>query len=159
MDPAINSDEEDTEVVFSADLAEVASSADLAELASLADLAGYVTTGVEFQEKCDVPSGSFFDFYDGHNDENPDYDDPGDFDSYHDVYGFIGPDEHKLYHDLHGPDDCGVYCVSRGDVGVTPYWTGVEECDVYEGDVVLPQTGSGQQCSYICAGSSGWLLC
>ena len=56
----------------------------------------------------------------------------GDFDSYPDVHGFIDP------------DDCGVYCVFWGDAGVTPYWTGVEECDVYGGNVVLPRTGSDE---------------
>ena len=50
------------EMASSADLAEVASSADLARnvtigVTSLADPAGVVTTGVAFQEKCDVPSG------------------------------------------------------------------------------------------------------
>ena len=24
------------------------------------------------------------------------------------MYGFIEPDDYELYHDLHGPDDCGV---------------------------------------------------
>ena len=92
-----------------------------------------------------VPSGSVCDyddyFYDGHYDDKPDYfdyDDPGDFDSYPSVYGFVGPDNYKLYHDLHGPDDCGVYCVSRGDVSVVPFWSEDEEGDVYEGDVALP---------------------
>ena len=37
-----------------------------------------------------------------------------------------------------------MYCVSRDDAGVTPYWTGVEECDGYEGDVALPRTGSDE---------------
>ena len=86
-------------------------------------------------------------FYDGHYDENPyyfDYDDPGDFYSYPDVYGFIEPDDYELYHDLYGSDDCGVYCVSRGNTSVTPYRTGVEECDVYEGDVALPWTWSDE---------------
>ena len=90
------------EVASLAYIAEVASSADLAEVVSSAGLAGYVTvgvtssadtvdvvtTGVAFQEKRDVPSGSVIDyddsFYDGHYDENLDYfdyDDPGDFDS------------------------------------------------------------------------------
>ena len=66
-------------------------------------------------------------FYDGHYDDKPDYfdyDDPGDFDSYPNVYGFVGPDNYELYHDLLGPDECGVYCVSRGDVGEVPYWSG-----------------------------------
>ena len=82
-------------------------------------------------------------FDDGQYDESPDYfdyDDPGDFDSYPDVYGFIEPDEYELYHDLHGPDDCVVYCVAS----VTPCWTGVEECDVNGGSVVLPRTGSDE---------------
>ena len=58
------------------------------------------------------------------------------------VYGFVGPDNYELYHDLHGPDGCGAYCVSQGDVGVVPYWSGDEEGDVYEGDAALPRTGS-----------------
>ena len=41
-------------------------------------------------------------------------DDQGDFDSYPDVYGFIEPVDYELYNDLHGPDDWGVYCISRG---------------------------------------------
>ena len=91
--------------VASSAVAGVASSADIAgdisiSVMSLADPASVVTTGVAFQEKCDVPSGSVCDyddyFYDGHYDENPnyfDYDYPGDFDtcSYFDVYGFIEP--------------------------------------------------------------------
>ena len=61
----------------SADLAEVVSSPDLAgdisiSVMSFADPASVVTTGVAFQEKCDVPSGSVCDydyyFYDGHYD-------------------------------------------------------------------------------------------
>ena len=34
--------------------------------------------------------------------------------SYPSVQGSVGPDDYELYHDLHGPDDSGVYCVSRG---------------------------------------------
>ena len=34
-------------------------------------------------------------------------------------------------------------------VGVTPYWTGVEECDVYEGDVALPRNGSDEPVSSV----------
>ena len=37
-----------------------------------------------------------------------------------------------------------VYCVSRGDAGVVPYWSGDEEGDVHEGDVALPRTGSDE---------------
>ena len=87
------------------------------------------------------------DFADGHYDDKLDYfdyDDPGDFDSCPSVYGFVGPDDYELYHDLQGLDDCGVYCVSLGDVGVVPYWSGDEEGDVYEGDVALPRTGSDE---------------
>ena len=150
------------EVASSAELADMAASADLDEVAASADLAGYVTVGVTsladpasayttrvaLQEKCDVLSGLVCDygdyFYDGQYDGSPDYldyDDP-------DVYGFIEPDDYyELYHDLHGPDDCGVYCVARRDAGGTPYWTGVEDCDGYRGAVVLPQTGSGEPVS------------
>ena len=65
-------------------------------MTSLADPASVVITGVAFREKCDVPSVSVCDyeyyFYDEHYDDRPDYfdyDDPGDFNSYPDVYGFI----------------------------------------------------------------------
>ena len=78
--------------------------------------------------------------------------------SYPDVHGFVEPDDYELYHDLHGPDDCGVYCVSQGDAGVMPYWTGGEECDAYEGDVALPRTGSDEPFSnsiYISPPGSG----
>ena len=66
---------------------------------SSADTVSVVTTGVAFQQKCDVPSGAVCDdyCYDEHYDENPDYfdyDDPGDFDNYPDVYGFIEPDDY-----------------------------------------------------------------
>ena len=60
------------------------------------------------------------------------------------MYGFVGPDIYELYHDLHSPDDCGVCCVSWGDVGVVPYWSGDEEGDVYEGDVAQPRTRSDE---------------
>ena len=30
---------------------------------------------------------------------------------------FDEPVDYELYHGLHGPDDCKIYCVSRGDVG------------------------------------------
>ena len=56
----------------------------------------------------------------------------------------LGWGNYELYCDLHGPHDCGVYCVSRGDVGVVPYWSGDEEGDVYEGDVALPRAGSDE---------------
>ena len=129
------------EVASSANLAEVASSADLAEVASPADLAGDVTVGVMSIAdpagvvRCEVPCGSVCDYFlYGHYDNKPDYfdyDDPGDYDSYPNVYGFVGPDNYELYHDLHGPGhgphDCGVYCASRGDIGVVPYWSGDEK--------------------------------
>ena len=85
-----------------------------------------------------------------------------------------------VYHDLYGPDDCGVYCESRGDVvlprtgsdepvdsvvctsrpdepvkGITPCWTGDEEWDFYEGDVVLPRTGSDESVDSVCTSNSG----
>ena len=60
------------------------------------------------------------------------------------MYGFVGPDSYELYHDLHGPHDCVVYCVSRGDAGVVPYWSGDDEEDVYEGDVALSRAGSNE---------------
>ena len=71
-------------------------------------------------------------------------DEPGDFDDYPDMYGFIGPDEYELCHDLHGPDDCGAYCVSQSDAGVMPYGTGARDSDIYENDIALQRTGSVQ---------------
>ena len=120
-------------------------------MTSLANPVSVATAGVAFHEECGnsvvVPSGSVCNyddyFYDGHFDDKPDYfdyDDPDDFDSYPSLYGFVGPDNYELYHDLHGPDDC----VSQGDVGVLPYWSGDEEGDVDEGDVALTRTGSDE---------------
>ena len=60
------------------------------------------------------------------------------------MYGFVGPDNYELCHDILGPDGCGVYCVSRCDVGVVPHWDGDEEGDVYEGDVDLYRSGSDE---------------
>ena len=102
----------------------MASSADLARdvtvgVTSLADPASVVITGVAFLEKCDVPSGLVCDyddyFYDEHYNNKPDYfnyDNPGNFNSYLNMYGFIQLDDYKWYHNLHGPDNCGVHCVS-----------------------------------------------
>ena len=111
-----------------------------------ADTVSVVTTGVAFQDKCDVPSDSGCDYddycYDGHYDENPDYfdyDDPGDFDNYPDVHGFTEPDDYELYHDIYGLDDCGLYCICRGEAGGTSYWASVEKGDDYEGNGVLPR--------------------
>ena len=125
---------------------------DIAEVASSADLAGDVTVGVTsladpvVGDSVMIQSGSVWDD-DDYYDNRPDYfdyDDPCDYDNYPGVDGYVWPDNYELYHDLHGPDDCGVYCVSRGDVGVVPYWSGDEEGDVYEGDVALPWTGSDE---------------
>ena len=58
--------------------------------------------------------------YDDYCDDSPhyfEYDEPGDFDGYPDVYGFIGLDEYELCHDLYGPGKCGAYCVSLGMPG------------------------------------------
>ena len=42
--------------------------------------------------------------------------------------------------------------MSRGEAGVTPYWTGVGECDSYEGNVALARTRSDEQVnSLVCA--------
>ena len=46
--------------------------------------------------------------------------------------------------ELHGPHDCGVYCISRGGVGVVPYWSGDDEGHVYENNVALPRAGSDE---------------
>ena len=141
------------EVASSAVLAEAASSAEFAGevtvgVTSLADPARVVTAGVAFQEECEVPSGLVCD-YDDYFDDEHDYDDPGDFDTYPCVHGFVAPDNYELYHDLHGLHDCGVYCVSRGGVDVVPYWSGDEEGDVYEGDVALSRAGSDKPVDWL----------
>ena len=155
------------EVASSADLSEVASSADFADVASsadiagdvtigvtsLADPAGVVTAGVAFQEECEVPSGSVCDyddyFYDGHYNDKPDYfdyDDPGDFDSYPSLVcmALLGWIIISCIMICIGRMTVGVYCVSRGDVGVVPNWSGDEEGDMYEGDVAPPRAGSDE---------------
>ena len=80
-------------------------------------------------------------FHDECHDENPDYFDydyPEDFDNYPDVYGFIEPDDYKLYHYFHGPDDCGVYCVTCGETGRSPYCIGNVELNICLRDIDLP---------------------
>ena len=142
----------DVEVAFLADAevasltdAGMASLTDIVEVASLVDSASVNTDGVAFWKEGDVPNDSVCDyddyFYDACYDENPDYfdyDHPEDFDSYPDVYGFIEPDDYELCHDLHGPGDCGVYCVARGEAGGPPYWSGDVACirDVFTLDRV-----------------------
>ena len=85
----------------------------------LTDPVSVVTDGMMFQEKYTALSGSVYD-YDDYCDDRPDYfdyDEPGDFDSYPNECGFIEPNEYE--HDLHGLDDCGMYCVSQSDAGVS----------------------------------------
>ena len=85
-------------------------------------------------------SGWFVYDYDDYCDDSPDYfdyDEPGHFDGYPDMYGFIGPDDYELCHDLHGPDDCGTYCVSREDAGVMSYGTGAGDGDIYENAIAM----------------------
>ena len=60
------------------------------------------------------------------------------------MYGFIEPDDYELCYDLHGPDDCRVYCVARGKDGGLPYWIGDAERDVCTREVALPRTGSDE---------------
>ena len=108
------------------EIAEVASSADLTgditvSVASLADPVSVVTDGVASNERCwdscVIPSDSLCDyddyFYDRPYDDCPDY---YDYDSFPSGYDYVGPDDYELYHDLHGSDGCGVYCVARGVV-------------------------------------------
>ena len=59
-----------------------------------------------------------------------DYDELDEFDDCPDMYGFVGPDEYGLCRGVHGPDDCGACCVSRGDAGVKPYGSGTEGSDI-----------------------------
>ena len=172
----------------------VASLADLAEEASLADLAGEVTVGVmsladpvgdvtagmTYQKRCDVLSGSVYDYdyccdnepgyfdYDGphHYDDDPDYfvyDDPerGTLLEDYDVPGDVG---HLRFSDftvpngcgpcrgLHGPSERGECCVSRGEAGMAPFWPDDEELDGYVGqDALLRTESDGPIDTIVCA--------
>ena len=58
------------------------------------------------------------------------------------MIGSGGP-RYELYHDLHGSDGCGVYCVSRRAVDANiSYQNENKGHDVQRGDVILPRTGS-----------------
>ena len=91
------------------------------------------------------------------NDDCPDYcdyDNPADYDSFPSVYGFVGPDDYELYHDLHGSDGCGVYCVAWGVVDADvlhwsenrgpdmSHWSDDVRHYLKKGDVILSRTGS-----------------
>ena len=112
-----------------------------------------VTTGVAFQDKCNVSSDSGCDYddycYDGHDDENPDYfefDDPGGFDNYPMCMVLLSRMIMSCIMISMGwmMGDCGLYCVLHisGETGGMSYWAGVEKDDDYEGNGVLPRTGS-----------------
>ena len=51
-----------------------------------------------------------------------------------------------------------MYCLSRGDAGVVPYWTGDEEGDVYGGDVALPWAGSDEPDNSVCTSGPDGVL-
>ena len=60
--------------------------------------------------------------YGSHHDDCTDYydyDDPVDYDDCRDchlsIHDLDEPDYYELYHDLHGYEGCGEYCVSHGD--------------------------------------------
>ena len=99
-------------------------------------------TGWHSGRRGDVPSDLVRDyddyFYDASYDESPfDYDSPADLDGYPDDYGF----DYELCHDLHGPDDCGVYWAARGETGGSTYWSDDVARDVCMRGVALPQPG------------------
>ena len=55
------------------------------------------------------------------------------------VYDFVGLDGYEPYHDPHGSDGCGVYCVSRGTVDAdVSYSSENMGHDVLRGDVAEP---------------------
>ena len=87
-------------------------------------------------------------FYDGHYDDTPDYfdyDDSSDVDSYPIVcMALLGRIIMNCIMICMGRMTVGVYCVSRGDAGVVPYWRENEDGDVYEDDVALPRADSDE---------------
>ena len=153
-------------VVSPADLAEgvtvgVASSTDLAGdvtvgVTSSAEPDSVVTVGVVSMEECRdsgvLPSDCVCDyadyFYDGQHDDCPDYydyDDPDVYVRFPIVYGFVGPDDYELYHDLHGSDGCGVY-VCLGALSARMCHTGatIRDMMVQRSDAILPRIGSDE---------------
>ena len=58
-----------------------------------------------YDTQCDVDSPDYYD-----------YDESGELDGYSDVYGFVGmddgyaPTDVDFIHELHCPDNCGMYC-------------------------------------------------
>ena len=72
------------------------------------------------------------------------------------VYGFIEPDDYEMCHDLHGPDDCGVYCAVRGETGGSPYWIGNAERDVCIGDVALSRPDPTSRLTVLFALPNRW---
>ena len=59
------------------------------------------------------------------------------------IHAFDEPDDYELYHDLHGSDGCGEYCVSYGVANADV--SSLEEHrgrDVIRIDVIRPQTDS-----------------
>ena len=126
----------------------------------LAHPVGVIANEMTLRGRCDGLGGSVYDC-DDYCDCSPDYcdcssdyfdyDEPGEFDDYPDVYGFVGPDEYGLCRDFHGPGDCGAGCVSQGDAGVVPYGSGAGGSDSYENIVCLAMDrigSAGELCSW-----------
>ena len=136
------------------DLAEVvtvvvASSADLAEVGTVGVVSSANLTGVSTIGYDDPYHGSLYGGLLPHDVSDED-DSPlllSDFDE---------PIDYELYHDLHGDSDCGEYCVSHGDV--TTAAPCIEEytgCDVTRSDAVLPRTDSDESSAELVTGVVG----
>ena len=93
--------------------------------------AHFVTSMKDYKAREAVLSDCVSDYDDYHDDgqynDYPGYydcDDPDDNDDCKDCHlsmnHFDEPDDFELYHDLHGNDGCGEYCVSHGDVTANP---------------------------------------
>ena len=71
---------------------------------------------------CDYDKYFYNAQYDVDSPDYSDYDEQGDLNGYSDVHGFVGtnvyyaPAEVEFMHELHGPDNCGMYCQLRYDI-------------------------------------------
>ena len=105
--------------------------------------AHFVTSMEEYKACEAILSDCVGDGDDCHYDDCTGYsdcDDPNNYDDCRDchlsIHDFDEPDDYKLYHDLHGSDGCGEYCVSH-DVSSLEEYRGR---DVIRINVIRPRT-------------------
>ena len=72
--------------------------------------------------ECDYENYLFDAQYDDDRADYFDCDEPSDLDGYPDLCGFVGtddcyaPTDGEFMHEMHGPDNCGMYCQMRYEV-------------------------------------------